>query len=121
MIYLNEKIYAVVEGLFLLLILLVISSCNGLEPAHNIVVERCFPLMEVVNLEAVASVDAEPLYRGVCQCHSYKIGETFKRISDSVSKPLIYCNKEVTFKDYPKTLYPFLLEWSTFLKQNTKK
>ena len=95
----------------LFLILFTITSCRGLPPAKSITVERCFPLMEEVAL------DEEILVRGICQCHKYKVGDEIKRVSESYSMPLMYCNKEATFKNYPTTLYPFLEEWRVYLLQ----
>lgn len=102
-----------------ILIIFLFVSCQGIEPSHSIVGERCFPIMkEISSVETLKG--EEQIVSGFCQCHKYKIGDQIKRVSDSYEMPLMYCNKEATFKDWSNTYYLFLEEWRVYLIQNNR-
>lgn len=71
--------------IFLSLILL--TSCDdfpGILPQ-----ERCFVVLDQEQI-----IQDIPFYSGHCRCHMYQWGEHhIGRITDSVNKPLNYCDK----------------------------
>lgn len=85
-------------------------------PARYVDVERCVP-----NLIEETIINEKSYYSGYCRCHTYRVGDEIKRISESENKPLTYCDKQMGFKDYATTLYPFLEEWRVYLLQQEKK
>jgi hypothetical protein len=95
-----------------IILLLILTSCNGITPKHSIDVERCF-----VSLEKTILVDGVEFHYGSCRCHQYRVGDEIKRLTDSIDKPLMYCDKQAVFKDYASTLYLFLESWRVFLLQ----
>ena len=92
----------------------ILVSCNT--PPRNIEIERCFPAM-VKDM----TIEGETYHTGYCRCHQYSIGENIGRTSESVNKPLKYCDKQATFINYPTTLYLFLQDWRVYLLQFENK
>lgn len=86
-----------------------LSSCET-APKRFIQTERCVPVIEQIP----ETIDR---YTGYCRCHGYQFGENTGRITESYDKPLNYCSKSVAFPRYVKDIYPFVLEWEAFLKQ----
>ena len=87
-----------------------LSSCVGIPPKRFVRTERCVPVIEQI----VGTIDR---YTGYCRCHEYQFGENTGRVSESYDKPLNYCSKIVGFPKYVSEVYPFILEWEVFLKQ----
>ena len=96
----------------IIILFFLFSSCNGLPPKKNITVERCF-----LAIESTILIDEKEYSTGFCRCHSYMVGSSIKRVSESENKPLLYCDKQASFKDYATTLYLFLEEWRIYLLQ----
>lgn len=90
-----------------------LSSCET-APKRFVRTERCVPVIEQIP-------DSIDRYTGYCRCHDYQFGENTGRISDSRDKPLTYCSKAVSFPQYVRDIYPFILEWEVFLKQQESK
>lgn len=106
------------QKLLVMLILVLtgfLSSCRGIPPKSNLTIERCFLVLQ----DEMSMEDGGWSYTGYCRCHNWSITkDSIGRSSESVNKPLLYCDKKggMSAEDWGKTSL-FLEDWRLYLRK----